>query len=305
MTLMEQCQIWNDNDEYQKIVDAIEVLPEEERTPELCSELARAYNNLADPGTAEGRAQLRRALDLLRPYEETLKDDHCWNFRMAYAYYYLDQEGPALPYFERALEKRPGDEDTQYFIDACRRGLALPRFQRNFRERTQEAWEAFVQGEAELRGLMDQEDRDAVAEELIAKCDAILHLAFETIAFEMGYNGEKYELILTPEGDRTRLFELVYFQRHAPADVRKQWNILVGRQKTAGFALRIDDWEIEAQDVQVWVEAQGEETAALTLYCRKAAPAAAGRGKESLVDAVHPDRSGAGRDPCHGADRWL
>ena len=107
MTLMEQCQIWNDNDEYQKIVDAIEVLPEEERTPELCSELARAYNNLADPGTAEGRAQLRRALDLLRPYEETLKDDHCWNFRMAYAYYYLDQEGPALPYFERALEKRP------------------------------------------------------------------------------------------------------------------------------------------------------------------------------------------------------
>ena len=29
---------------------------------------------------------------------------------------------------------------------------------------------------------MDQEDRDAVAEELIAKCDAILHLAFETIA---------------------------------------------------------------------------------------------------------------------------
>ena len=272
MTLMEKCQIWNDNDEYQKIVDAIEVLPEEERTPELCSELARAYNNLADPGTAEGRAQLRRALDLLRPYEETLKDDHCWNFRMAYAYYYLDQEGPALPYFERALEKRPGDEDTQYFIDACRRGLALPRFQRNFRERTQEAWEAFVQGEAELRGLMDQEDRDAVAEELIAKCDAILHLAFETIAFEMGYNGEKYELILTPEGDRTRLFELVYFQRHAPADVRKQWNILVGRQKTAGFALRIDDWEIEAQDVQVWGEAQGEETAALTLYCEKLLP---------------------------------
>ncbi len=64
-----------------------------------CAASWPAYNNLADPGTAEGRAQLRRALDLLRPYEETLKDDHCWNFRMAYAYYYLDQEGPALPYF--------------------------------------------------------------------------------------------------------------------------------------------------------------------------------------------------------------
>ena len=31
-----------------------------------------------------------------------------------------------------------------------------------------------------------------------------------------GFNGEKYELILTPEGDKVKLFELVYFQKHAP-----------------------------------------------------------------------------------------
>ncbi len=35
---------------------------------------------------------------------------------MAYAYY-LDQEGPALNYFERALEARPEDEDTLAFIE--------------------------------------------------------------------------------------------------------------------------------------------------------------------------------------------
>ena len=44
MTLLEQCQIWNDQNEYQKIVDAIEALPAGSRTPELDSELARAYN---------------------------------------------------------------------------------------------------------------------------------------------------------------------------------------------------------------------------------------------------------------------
>ena len=49
MTLLEQCQIWNDRCEYKKIVDAIEALPEGERAPELDSELARAYNNLAGP----------------------------------------------------------------------------------------------------------------------------------------------------------------------------------------------------------------------------------------------------------------
>ena len=51
--------------------------------------------------------------------------EHTWNFRMAYAYYYLDQEGPALTYFERALNARPGDEDTLALIEDCRRRLAL------------------------------------------------------------------------------------------------------------------------------------------------------------------------------------
>ena len=48
MDLLEQCRIWNENDEYQKIIDAIEAIPESELTPELASELARAYNNAAD-----------------------------------------------------------------------------------------------------------------------------------------------------------------------------------------------------------------------------------------------------------------
>ena len=53
MTLLEQCQIWNENDEYQKIIDTIEAIPEEKLTPELCSELARAYNNAANIGDRE------------------------------------------------------------------------------------------------------------------------------------------------------------------------------------------------------------------------------------------------------------
>ena len=50
MDILQQCQIWNENDEYQKIIDALEAIPAEKRTPEMDSELARAYNNLAEPG---------------------------------------------------------------------------------------------------------------------------------------------------------------------------------------------------------------------------------------------------------------
>ena len=43
-------------------------------------------------------------------HEEELGDTYSWNFRMGYAYYYLDQEGRALRHFETALELHPGDD---------------------------------------------------------------------------------------------------------------------------------------------------------------------------------------------------
>ena len=155
MELLEQCQIWAENGEYQKIIDALEAIPAEQRTAEMDSELARAYNNLADHTTPEGRELLKKTIALLEPHVDYFKGNHCWNFRMAYAYYYLDQEGPALRYFEQALEARPGDEDTQELIDDCRRRLTLPRFGRPFRARVREAWAAFADIEGELRALMD------------------------------------------------------------------------------------------------------------------------------------------------------
>ena len=58
MDLLERCQKWHENDEHQKIVEALEAIPAGERTAEMDMELARAYNNLADPGTPEGRGPL-------------------------------------------------------------------------------------------------------------------------------------------------------------------------------------------------------------------------------------------------------
>ena len=35
MDILQQCQKWNENDEYQKIIDALEAIPAKERTPEM------------------------------------------------------------------------------------------------------------------------------------------------------------------------------------------------------------------------------------------------------------------------------
>lgn len=83
MKLLEQCQKWNEEDEFQKIIDTLEAIPAGERTPEMDSELARAYSNLAEPGDRE---LFQRAIGLLEPHEA-----------------------------------RPGDTDPQELIDNCRR----------------------------------------------------------------------------------------------------------------------------------------------------------------------------------------
>ena len=117
MDILQQCQKWHENDEFQKIIDALEAVPAQERTPEMDSELARAYNNLANPYEPGGRELLKKAIALLKPHGKYFEGDHLWNFRMGYSYFYLDQEGRALRYFEKALEARPGDEDTKEFIE--------------------------------------------------------------------------------------------------------------------------------------------------------------------------------------------
>ena len=273
MDILKQCQKWHEESKQHKIIDALEAIPAEERTPEMDSELARAYNNLADPHKPTCKEMLKKALALLKPHEEYFEDDYYWNFRMGYSYFYLDQEGRALRYFEKALEVRPGDDDTKEFIDRCKQGISLPQFWECFRERTENWWETFAEMEAELRQMMDDDKDHTRGAELVAQMEETLNLAFDEISFEMGFNGEKYELILTPEGDKVKLFELVYFQKHAPKEVLEHWNILVGRQPLQNIGLRTENgWDISGDDVQIWLEEQGENSFAISAYCEKLLP---------------------------------
>ena len=273
MDILKQCQKWHEESKQHKIIDALEAIPAEERTPEMDSELARAYNNLADPHKPTCKEMLKKALALLKPHEEYFEDDYYWNFRMGYSYFYLDQEGRALRYFEKALEVRPGDDDTKEFIDRCKQGISLPQFWECFRDRTENWWETFAEMEAELRQMMDEDKDHTRGAELVAQMQETLNLVFDEISFEMGFNGKKHELILTPEGDKVKLFELVYFQKHAPKEVLEHWNILVGRQPLQNIGLRTEDgWDISGDDVQIWLEEQGENSFALSAYCEKLLP---------------------------------
>ena len=118
--LLDRCEAWHEAEEYEKIVEALEAIPEEERTTDIDMELARAYNNLGNPGDIEGRRLLKKALGLMEPHESELSDDYSWNFRMGYALIFLEREGEALPHFEKALGTAHVRDDLQ---DQGRQGL--------------------------------------------------------------------------------------------------------------------------------------------------------------------------------------
>ena len=69
MEVLKQCQKWFEQNEIQKVIDALEAIPTEERTPELDCELAKAYITIAEVGE---RKPFEKALHLLALHEEDL-----------------------------------------------------------------------------------------------------------------------------------------------------------------------------------------------------------------------------------------
>ena len=292
MELLEQCRLWHEEGEHEKIARALEALPEAQRTAATDMELARAYNNLAQPDEPEGRELLRRAVALMLPHEQDCPDPYSWNFRMGYACYYLDREGEALGYLERALELHPGDapdrntqKEIRELIEDCRRRLTLPRFERTFRRRAGDAWAAFARQEAELRRLMDLCEAEAVVK-LFDLCAAALHRAFNDVAFAFVRSGQRYRLVLSPQGNWARLFELAYFARLAPAALAEHWDVLVGAQPGGEPVVLLDGQRLDCGDARVQVCRRDERMVTLSLYCPALADVDRDRAARPLADLL-------------------
>lgn len=96
--LKEQIDLWTDQDEYDKIITAINALSDKERDFEAISELGRAFNNMGD---------YQGGLDTLMSIQEEGKSDYKWQYRVSYAYLGLDQPREALHAAVKATELQP------------------------------------------------------------------------------------------------------------------------------------------------------------------------------------------------------
>ena len=105
--LIELLNTLHKEDKHQEIVNKIEALSNKEKTPEIIGILARAYNNIEN---------YEKALELLKSIEDTEKNTHVWNYRIGYAYFYLEDYLEAEKNFLKAVELKPDDDDSHLFL---------------------------------------------------------------------------------------------------------------------------------------------------------------------------------------------
>ena len=96
--LLEQIDEWYNNDEDQKIVDAILEIPAKDRGYDLIGQLAVAYNNTE---------KYDEAIQILFSVAEEGKADHEWYYRLGYAYSELEKYEEAISNFSEAIKLDP------------------------------------------------------------------------------------------------------------------------------------------------------------------------------------------------------
>ena len=126
--ILKKIDAWDEQDKIQAIVDFVESLPVEQRTTQVLSELARAYNNLywLDQ-TEENKNHLRKAIEVFKYLEDELSEEAAWNYRIGYSYFFLDDKANAKKHFEKH-EELGGTNNAYEFLNwlniAEKKGLA-------------------------------------------------------------------------------------------------------------------------------------------------------------------------------------
>lgn len=123
----------------------------------------------------------------------------------------------------------------------------------SFRQRVNEFWNEFLKEEASIKQLMaDKVDADT----LIGALNKIIEKAFNDVAFEVGHNGQKHELILSPNGNKTVLKQIQYLLKYKPEGVDDRWNFYGAKPAigSEGMGLSIYGKNITPDDFTVYTE---------------------------------------------------
>ena len=257
MDILQQCHIWQEQGRHELIVNLIESLPDEQRTALVECELAKACIDMAqiDSMQAKDILWLKKAVALLKKHEAELSDTFKWNFRLGYAYFYLEQHDLSIKYMQKALLLHSSDhndgftkEDVEYFRSSSEQKNEMPISIHSFLDRVYLAWGEFKQRRSQIEDLINNNEHDKA----IALLDDCFHVLFDEINFELSIKGKVYEVIFLTECDLATILQLKTFIAHTPSKVKKHWSFIIGRPADANLIIDNGAATLTSQDFTVY-----------------------------------------------------
>ncbi len=143
----------------------------------------------------------------------------------------------------------------------------------SFRQRVEDFWQLFQEHEYELRYLMDDETEPSQSRQFMYR---LLQNVFTNPIFHLKRREEHYELIVSPDGSGSRLYQLAFWRMQAPEELAEHWEIILGIPPVDfpdQAALELENLTLLAANIQVWpvlladgrmgIEAYGEDLVSL------------------------------------------
>lgn len=123
----------------------------------------------------------------------------------------------------------------------------------SFRQLTKTFWNTFTKNEALIRKLIDDKVEANILIETLKK---IIETAFHEIAFEVGFNGTKYELILSPNGNESLLKQIRYLLDGIPEELKKYWTFYSTKPALGkeGMNVNIYNKNLSAADFTIYTK---------------------------------------------------
>lgn len=140
----------------------------------------------------------------------------------------------------------------------------------SFKSKVQQFWLAFSEEEATIREMIDNE---VEGNTLISFTKSILKIAFTDIEFQLGINLEnKYELTLSPQGDRIKLIQYHYWLKYAPKHLKKRWDFFSSKPALVNTKYEVDMFGVNLtnKDLLLYPEINySSSKIELKVYCPK------------------------------------
>ena len=240
MNIIEEINQLHEDNEHEKIIDIITEIPEDERSAELFSLLARAYNNIE---------KYDKALDNLMYRREEGIDDALWNYRVGYAYYYKGDKENAEMYFKKAYDLNNDDTDAYNFYMLCSEdkddGI-------NFEERVNRFWKWFEENEKVISDFIEQKSNMS-SEEIIEFVSNGVALISNNLQFVFGGN---YEFTFTVEGKEYLFYFTPRIVGAMPEKLKSKWKFFpyMQKQDIANSNFRMYNKDLSFKEILVYPE---------------------------------------------------